>query len=463
MDTTLLSSWNWAQEEFSKASLGDRRRGARLVRVASALARNPGGALHGALPSWAEVKAAYRLLERKEVTHEAVLATHQGRTRDECRRAGEILLVEDTTSLDFTTHYMTEGLGRIGDDGGSGFHLHSTLALRIERWDEEIDPQITLVGLFAQQCWARTMPTIGSGKEKRVRRLNRDRESQRWAAALEVGEGPSEGTRWTYMADRESDIYEVFEKCRSRGVDWIVRANQPRALAEADGSVFTVVAESARLGSYALDLRARPGHKRRTARIEVRGVRTTLRGPWRPGGTRAPVEVNVVEAREVDPPAGVEPIHWVLLTSWSIGTFAAALRVIKAYTRRWLIEEYHKALKTGAGVEESQLTTAHSLKALIGMLAVVAVRLLKMKLLAIAHPDAPVEPEEIGADAQVILEKKFGRPAGGWTRQTVMIAIAKVGGFLARKHDGNPGWISLWRGWHRLMLMVQGFALALGR
>jgi hypothetical protein len=460
MRTTLLNAWNWAQAEFSGADLGDLRRSKRLVKVASALAQNPQGALNRAITDWGELIGAYRLLMAKGVSYEAILEPHKQRTRDACRAPGEYLLVEDTTSLDYSALEATTGLGRIGDDGGRGLHLHSTLALRVDGWTPECVPAVTAMGLFDQVCWARTAPTVGFGKEKKARRLKRKRESQRWAAAFERNGGPPPKVRWTYIADRESDIYEVFEKCRSHGVEWIVRANQRRALVEEDGSVFDAVAATAPVGSFSLDLRARPGRENRTARLVVRATTVTLRGPWRPGGSPPPATMNVIEVREEGAPVGVEPIHWVLLTSWFIGSWEAVLRAIKAYTRRWVIEEYHKALKTGASVEESQLMEARGIRSLVGILAVVGLRLLNMKLLAQAEADAPLEPGDVGGEGIAILERKFGRPVGGWSQVSVLIAIARLGGFLARKCDGLPGWLSIWRGWYRLNLMTEGFRLA---
>ena len=173
--------------------------------------------------------------------------------------------------------------------------------------------------------------------------------------------------------------------------------------------------------------------------------------------------MNVLEAREINPPADVrEPIHWVLLSSWPIETFEQALRAVSAYAERWKIEEYHKALKSGVNVEESQLSNAASLKVLIGILAIVAVRLLNMKLLAQSQPDQRLQMGEIGPEPLAILEKKFGKPKVEWTYATLVIAIARLGGFLARKNDGLPGWITIWRGWHRLMAMLDGYLLATG-
>jgi hypothetical protein len=170
--------------------------------------------------------------------------------------------------------------------------------------------------------------------------------------------------------------------------------------------------------------------------------------------------VNLVEAKEVNAAPGDDPIHWVLLTSWPCGTAQEAMRVVKAYTRRWLIEEYHKALKTGTGVEDSQLGTAQRIEALLGILAVTAVRLLNRKLMATTHPDQPVDRKELGEEAILILKATFGRPPGGWTNRDVLRSIARMGGFIGRKSDGEPGWITIWRGWDRLMTMVHGFTLA---
>jgi len=191
----------------------------------------------------------------------------------------------------------------------------------------------------------------------------------------------------------------------------------------------------------------------------VRTVTVQLRGPWRPGPWQEPLPITAVE-REVDAPAGVTPIRWVLLTDWPCESYEQARRVIGTYTRRWLIEEYHKALKSGTGIEQSQLTTAARITVLLGILAVVAVRLLDLKLLAATQPDAPVAADDLPAGMLLILETMYGRPAGGWTNRTALVAIAKLGGFLARKAHGNPGWQILWRGWDKLILLVQGYHLA---
>jgi hypothetical protein len=479
MHTTLLEPKDWARTEFGQADLGDRRRTERLTRVAASLCRQSRGTLPGSFDQWAELKGAYRLFEQPDVRYEQILAPHLARVREECQRPGEYLLIEDTTELDFTSHEAARDLGRIGDDGGRGLWLHSTLAARIEQWGDAQEPSVTVLGLAAQHCWARTAPTIGRGKEKKKERLDRERESQRWAAAVERIGRPPQGVRWTYVADRESDIYEVFIRCQEHQWDFIVRANQPRALSKADGSVFQAVAAATVLGRFNLELRGRPkriirpnhkgqrrrvrlAHPARTVELEVRARTVELRGPWRPGGWLGPRTLNVVEAREVNPLEGEEPLHWVLLTTWPCQSLDQALRVVKAYGRRWLIEEYHKCLKTGTGIQDSQLSTARSIEALLGVLAVAAVRLLNRKFLATICPDEAVAPSEVGEEVLAILEAHYGNPAEGWTHRCLLHAVAKLGGFPGRKGDGNPGWLTLWRGWEKLMLLVQGFNMARG-
>jgi len=429
--------------------------------VAGGVAENPCGTLPGAFSQWAELKAAYRLLDNDKVTYQDILAPHLDSTRAACQRPGEYLLIEDTTELDFTGRAVGEQMGRIGNDGGRGLFAHTTLAVRVEGWNTQEEPEVTVVGLFDQKCWVR-QDTTRCSREKKADRLRRRRESERWGAVFDKTANPGPSVRWTYIADRESDIYEAFERCRANSIEYVIRASQPRALAEQGGSVFQAVAKSPVLGRFSVHLRARPGQRARTAKLELRSCSVTLRPPWRPDGKLEAFELNVVEAREVNAPRGVSAIHWVLLTSWACEQFKQAMRVVKTYARRWLIEEYHKALKTGTKAQESQLRTRGGIEALLGLLAVVAVRLLQTKLLGATKPDEPLAPGEICPEALAVLEATFGKPSGGWTHSTALVAIARLGGFLARKSDGNPGWITLWRGMQKLMLLVRGFELATG-
>ena len=459
MNATLLSPpAQWAQNEFGNAQLGDARRERRLVKIAAGLAASPAGTLPQAFPDWAELKATYRFFDQRGVTFEAVLTPHLERTRQACRQPGEYLLIEDTTLLDYSQHPATTGLGVIGDGAGRGFELHSTLAVRVERWTLAQRPAGAVVGLFGQQC--RT-PRPAPAAETRGQCLCRPRKSQTWTATLTVAGCPPAGCQWIYVADRESDFYEPIQRCQQHGVDFVIRASSDRRLAEGAGHLREVVARAPVRGRCTVAVRARAGQPARTAIVELRSTRVTLDGPWRPGGRPPPLrDIGVVEVREVEVPEGVkEPLHWILLTALPCATKQAVQRVVGRYTARWWVEEYHKALKTGAGVEASQLERADKLEPLIAVLAVVAVRLLSTKLLARSRPESREAAASFGPEMLAVLEQKLGRPKAGWTNRQVLVAVARLGGFLARKGDGLPGWQTIWRGWQRLMWMCEGVEL----
>jgi hypothetical protein len=461
MNTSLLPPAQWAQNEFGFAQLGDPRRNKRLVKIGEKLAANPGGTLPQAFPEWAELKAAYRFFDLPQARFDRILAPHVERTVQSCRQPGEYLIIEDTTLLDYSKHPRTQGLGRIGDGQGRGFELHSALAMRVEAWTLEQRPEATVVGLLGQRC---LVPKAAPKGETRWERLERPRKSERWTKALQQAGGPPAGCQWIYVADREADCYETIQSCREHEVDYVIRNCQDRRLAQPVGHVRAQVAKAPLLGRTAVEVRARGGQPARTAVVEIRSVRVDLDAPYRPGGRPEPLRgVWIVEVKEVSPPEGVaEPLHWVLLTSLPCVTFAQAQRVVGRYSARWWIEEYHKALKTGAGVQDSQLEQGYRLEGLIAVLAVVAVRLLSAKMLARSRPDSFEAVESFGPEILTLLEKKVGLPKGGWTNRSLIRSVAHLGGFIGRKSDGEPGWQTIWRGWQRLMWMCAGVNLMEG-
>lgn len=459
--TTLQPAGQWAQEEFGDADLGEPRLNKRLVKVATNFATSPGGTLPQAFSDWGELKAAYRFFDNPAVDYEKVVQPHLERTRRRCREPGEYLIIEDSSDLDFSRHRRTQDLGVIGDGKGRGFEVHSALAVRVEGWTLEQRPEGQVVGLFDQQC---RRPRPAPKGESRRKRLERRRKSSWWAEAFRRVGAPPSGCRWIYIADQESDFYEPIQTCQQLGMDFIIRAFQDRRLADEAGKLRQALAKAPVLGQRTVELRSRGGEPARTAIVELRGVQVDLDGPWRPGGWQEPLRgVWALEVREVDAPEGVkEPLHWVLLTSLPCRTLAEARRVVGRYTARWWVEEYHKALKSGAGVEDSQLERAGRLEPLIGVLAVVAVRLLNTKMLARSRPEGSEAKKSFGPEALAILEKRFGKPRGGWSNRNVLVATARLGGFLARKHDGMPGWQTIWRGWQRLMWMCEGLEILNG-
>ena len=461
MIDSLVPPAQWAQSEFGFAQLGDQRRNKRLVNIAQRLAASPGGTMPQAFPEWADLKAAYRFFSGKGAGFDSVISPHVQRTQADCRQPGEYLIIEDTTLLDYSAHGATEDLGTIGNGGGRGFELHSALAVRVETWTLNQRPEATVVGLFGQQCYT---PRSAPAQETRRQRLERPRKSQRWAQVFKSAGTAPKGTQWIYVADRESDFYEPIEICQQHGIDFVIRASQNRRLADEAGRLSEALEKAMVLGLSTVELRSRGGEPARTAVVEIRAVKVDLDGPWRPGGWKTPLaNITVVEVREVNPPEGVkEPLHWRLLTSLDCQTLTQAKRIVGRYTARWWIEEYHKALKTGTGVEDSQLERAYRLEPLIAVLAVVAVRLLSTKMLARARPESFEAAQSLGPQVVSLLQEKFGKPKEGWNNKNLLVSVARLGGFIGRKSDGMPGWLTIWRGWQRLTWMCEGLEILNG-
>lgn len=436
----------------------DARYSKRLVNIGERLAAEPAGTLPQAFPEWAELKGAYRFFADARNRFEQIQNPHRQRVRQECCRPGEYLLIEDTSRLDFTG-LNCEDMGHT-NPGGRGFFLHSTLAVRVEGWNLNQRPEGVAVGLLGQQCWSR--PQLrGKGAETRGQMQERQRESERWASILrEVLPPRSSGCYWTYLADREADFYEPMQRCLAVGVGFVIRAFHDRRLAGSAEHYLEKLAQAPVAGQMAVELRSRPGCAARTAVAEVRCLQVSLQGPYRGGQRMDSLMVNAIEVREISPPAGVEGIGWVLLSSLHCGRWSEIQRVVGRYCARWWIEEYHKALKSGAGAEDSQMEKQHRIESLVAVLAIVAVRLVNLKFLARARPDQAVDVKLFGAAAIKLVEQRFGAPEQGhWTYRQLLRAIARIGGFIGRRSDGEPGWQNIWRGWQRLMWMTEGVEL----
>jgi hypothetical protein len=214
-------------------------------------------------------------------------------------------------------------------------------------------------------------------------------------------------------------------------------------------------------GTYTIDLPANKKQKARTAKLEVRFGPLTLPRPthvsvWVKQSGMEEISMWVVEAREIDPPAGVEAARWVLLTSAAVRSFDAAWTTLEHYEKRWLIEEFHKALKTGCRLEERRYETAKRLEVVTGMLSILAVRLLQLKTVARDEPERPAE-EVVPKSWITMLQRLRKRPSKNIaTVREFYRDMAKLGGFLGRKSDGEPGWITIWRGFEKLHLCLRG-------
>jgi Transposase DNA-binding/Transposase Tn5 dimerisation domain/Transposase DDE domain len=456
MIPTLLEPLPWAQLHFDAAVLGDPRRNRRLVKVAGQLASDPAASLPTQTASWADLKGAYRLFDAPQVTFAAVATPHWLQTR--ACDPGRYLILADTTEIDFGWNRQADGLGPVGNGGGRGFLLHSGLLVAAGG--------AAVFGLAGQVLHYRS--ATKTLHETRRQRLQRTRESDVWGQLIDAVGPPPAGVDWLYVMDRGGDNFEVWVHAQQQRVGWIGRAAQThRNVEDAAGNQMPLKTFLKTLpvgGQKTLKLRARPGQAARTATLELRWGTVTmlppkLRSAWLKQSGVTAVQQQVVWVREVEAPAGIKPLEWILYTSLAVTTLAEAETVVDSYEQRWQIEEWHKALKSGCQVEGRQLQTAARLEPLLGVLGVVAVRLLQLKGLARTEPERPaatVVPPKYVAALWKVRRLRAERPP---TVREFFRQLAMLGGFLGRKGDGEPGWITLWRGWEKLHGMLQGAAL----
>jgi hypothetical protein len=451
----------WAQDNFGSCDLGDKRRTDRLIQVAACVADNPSASFPDQMKTWGDLKSAYNLFDCEDVTFDAVAKPHWELTKQQCV-AGRYLVLGDTTELDFGRRESIPDLGPTGNGGGWGFLLHNSLMVKADNQE--------VVGVSGQVIHYRSVKQE-SRKESSTQKLKRDRESDVWGKVIDQVGPPPSNVEWIHVLDRGGDIFETYCHLLQQQCGWVVRAAKlNRQILAGSDETEMVLSEYLKqlklLGTYELSLRARPKQPARTAKLEVRVGKIKMpvprqKSPWVKKLNPQPIEMNVVYVIEIDPPKGQKPICWVLLTTLPVNTFAQAWEVIEYYEVRWFIEEYHKALKTGCAVEDRQLKTAGRLEPMVALMSIGAVRLLQLKSLARTAPDTPANRVVPTYWLQMLKAARKGlHRVHDLTVRQFYREVAKLGGFLGRKHDGEPGWITIWRGWEELNSLIRGASIA---
>ena len=447
-----LNTGAWAERQFGTCELGDERRAKRLIKLAAAVAEKPDASTPQQTEDWADCKAAYRLFARPEVTFEAVTSPHCAQTREAAPKFA--LILNDTTEINYGGERQIEGVGRVGSTDSLGFYLHS--ALMIDGTSGEI------TGLAAQDLYKRPLKKVQRVSSAERKKLAR--ETDVWGRVIDRVGPPPAGKQYLHICDRGADNFDIYCHLLQQRADWVIRAAQlTRKVRDAEKqkiALDAVVRAQPCGGSYELQVQENKDQPARTATLEVRWTPVVLPRPR--GGVSSYVRecgvkqiaMWVVDGREVRPPRGVDPLRWVLLTSVPVANFEAAWQTIEWYEKRPLIEEYHKCLKTGCSVEQRQYQFADRLEPVIGLLSVLAVRLLSLKTIARAEPERRASGL-VPSDWLKALALQLRRPRKTTSVRDFFRAVASLGGFLGRKSDGEPGWQTIWRGMHQLLIAVR--------
>lgn len=408
------------------------------------MANQPEQSLPAQNRQWADLKAAYRFLNNPRVEPARISQTHRRLTRLACREHPVVLCIQDDSDL-CATHMASEQ-----------HMMHHTLAVR---------PDGQLLGMLEQRFFPRVKQPAG---ETRKQRASRWRESDVWQESVQqLGPGP-QGCRFIHVADRAADNIRFMHACKQQGCGFVVRAHQDRRVNQATDKLWSCMQQQpvaatirAAVGKQTGDAN-RPARQGRSCKLSVRHAAVRLDQPSNCHEVHeGPLKVHAVYLREEKPSAGSEPVQWMLLTNLPISGPDDVLEVVSHYRKRWVIEEWHRALKEGCRLECSQLTQAWALYRLTAMLSVVAVRLIQWRDLA----DASMQQQVVVSGQEV--DHQAVQMVAAWaevepcklTAALFWRTLACRGGWIGRKSDGRPGWKTIWRGWHELQTILQALAL----
>jgi len=325
-----------------------------------------------------------------------------------------------------------------------------------------------VLGLVGQITHRRR--AVRKGETPKVKREHPQRESRLWIKGVEaVGEVPP-GRQWVNLMDRGGDTFESMERQQAKGQYYVLRSKSNRNVKVLDKRGCLVkhklhnwARKLPRLGERSVNVAAQGDQLPRVARVAVACAPVTVPSPAYKRGEHGnePLAVFVIHLREVDAPKGCTPLEWFLLTNVPTSDQQQAWERVDWYECRPIVEEYHKALKTGCGMELAQFTTRKALEVTMAMLSVVAVQLLRLRDLS-RRPEAELTPATAVIDKQYVEVLCLWRYKGAKADLTVkefLYALARLGGHLGRTHDRPPGWLVLWRGWTELQRLVEGAQL----
>lgn len=450
--STLTPEQQWAEEQFGTCEFYDKRRTTRLVKTAIDIACNPSAMFPEIFESWADLKAAYNLFDNPYVTRQKIIEPHCRGTR--AAATGRCLVLADLTEIDFGRFREIDDAFPTGNGTGNGFLLHSALVVRPETKE--------LIGLAGQTTHYRRPHRKDRSRSDR---LKRRRESEVWGEVIDKVGSPPEGATWVHVMDRGADNFEVYCHAQQQNTDWLVRVSHKNRKIICPGGEIRPLNEYLQslpvIGTREQEVPRRHKRPGRTAKIEIRCGELQVPRPvhqssylknLKPG----PITMWCVWAYEVNPPNKDDRLEWILYSSKPVKDFSQACNGLDDYTNRWLIEEWHKALKSGCQVEARQLQAARRLENMVGLMSVEAVRLLQVKSIARTDPNRPAQRVVPSQWIEMLCRvRKTGNRARLTVREFYR-ELAKLGGFLGRKSDGEPGWITIWRGWEKLHLMLRG-------
>lgn len=459
-------SESWALKEFKNINLGDKRLNNRLIKLADDFSKHPDFSINQASKDWHAAKAAYRFFQNDKISIKNILQPHFKNTAERCKKQKIILIVQDTSVIGLSHHPKTKGLGRIGGhskpvDNVHGIYMHTALALTTQGMP---------LGLLSNTFGARTEEKKYIDKKHNSFIPTEEKESYKWINALEQSHEVLGGeVESITICDRECDNYDFYLNAIDLETNVVVRLRHDRDVGTRNKPI--PLTEKLKQSSAYKNkiiikvpieiLGAKDNSKStkyRNAELELKSIPITL-APSRKQSQVIKENINLyaVEAKEINPPDGLEAAHWILITTLEINSYEKSLMIVNCYSMRWKIENYFRVLKSGCTIEECRLGEAQRMIKYIALNSVIAWRIFWMTFVSRVSPEESCEVALTKSEWQTLycyFNEKSIAPDKSPTIHQAIIWLARLGGFLARKNDGNPGPTYLWRGWSRLQDMA---------
>lgn len=444
--------------EAKYMDFNDKRLNKRLNSLVDILAKKPSCSIPKACGSPSQAKAAYRFLDNDKVESKNIREGFAMTTKNKIKNTSEVLFISDATGVNYSSHKKLKGVGVLKNSLSRGLNLHTTLAVTADG---------LILGSVDQMCWGRKPEDYGRKKERWNLPIEK-KESYKWIESFNrAQESLPDKTQGIFIGDRGADIFELFLQPRKQNMHLLIRSAYNRKLADNPNKLFEELKQQPSMGNMQVKVKRSNERKERIANLEIRFLTATILSPAMKKKLGLAVTLNIVLAQEVASDShGEELIEWKLLTTLPINNLDDAIRIVKTYALRWLIERFHYTLKSGCKIEQLELEDAIRIDKAIALYTIVAIKIMELTYLARISPnascDAILKKEEWEALCCYINRTPIP-PLKPPTVYEAACMIAKIGGFLGRKGDGFPGVKVIWSGLQSLQGIVATYCIFKGK
>ncbi len=470
---------NWASNEFKTVDLGDQRLNKRLLKLSKDFIESPESPINQSCRDWAATKAAYRFFKNKTISYKEITKSHVTATLNRCKEYPEILAIQDTTYFTYSNHPKTKGLCTLTKNRGKnikdiftlGLIMHSTLAVSTDGLP---------LGFIDQKIYSR--PEVSKEKKELKNRTRNkalpieEKDSYRWIESLKKTHDcfQHQSKKSITICDRESDIFDFFHLAAALETKVLVRACHNRKVNKASTysqitgeKLWTYMRNKRAKGFIELKVPAQNNQPERLAKCKVTFAKITFSPPRKHPKIKklSQLSLYAIYVSEKKYSKDISPIDWILLTNIVINTFDKALEKVKWYCLRWRIEVFHKVLKSGLKVEDCRLETADRLIRYLSVMSIAAWKIYWLTLVSRISPNTFSNVFLLEEEWKILYamnNKNKLLPERPPTINQCVIWIARLGGFLARKNDKEPGITHIWRGIKIFSNILEGADIARG-